>query len=55
MMVAFSALYQICLIGFAMRHIVSLCHKTLFIVNDNELHGLLIEPQRIRFFPLVFT
>ena len=47
MAIVFFTVYLICLIGLAMRHIVSLWQETLSIVNDNELHGLLIEPQGI--------
>ena len=47
MAIVFAIVYLICLIGLAMRHIVSLWQETLFIENDNELHGLLIEPQCI--------
>ena len=55
MIIVFSTVYLICLIGLAMRHIVALWHEILFIANDNELHGLVIEPQDIWFFPLAFT
>ena len=47
MTIVFSTVYLICLIGLAMRHIVSLWKETLFIVNDNELHGVITEPQGI--------
>ena len=47
MAIVFSTVYLIFLIGPAKRHIMSLYLETLFIVNDNELHGLAIEPQGI--------
>ena len=47
MTIVFSTVYLIFLVGLATRHIVSLWEETLFIVNDNELHGLRIEPQDI--------
>ena len=55
MTIVFSRVYLICLIGLAIRNIVSLCLETLFIVNDNDLHGAVIDPHLVLSFPLAFT
>ena len=55
MMIGFSRVNLIYLIALAMKRIVSLWLEALFIVNDNDLQGLVTEPKWLWSFPLAFT